>query len=255
LDYIIADQVVIPPNHKDFYTEKVVYLPACYQANDRKKKISERDFSRAECGLPEKGFVFCCFNNSFKITPEMFDCWMRILNKVKDSVIWLIEDNASVAPNLRKEAKLRKVDPERLVFTRRMPLADHLARHQLAGLFLDTLPYNAHTTASDALWAGLPVLTQIGNTFPGRVGASLMNAIGLPELITSTSQAYEALAVELASNSQKLISIKKKLAQNRLAASLFDTECYARCLDAAYIAMYERYQAGLSPDHIYVSFP
>jgi predicted O-linked N-acetylglucosamine transferase (SPINDLY family) len=255
LDYIIADQVVIPPKHKDFYTEKVVYLPTCYQANDRKKKISERHFTRAECRLPERGFVFCCFNNSFKITPEMFDRWMRILTKVEDSVLWLIEDNASVAPNLRKEAKLREVNPERLVFARRMPLADHLARHQLAGLFLDTLPYNAHTTASDALWAGLPVLTQIGETFPGRVGASLLNAIDLPELITSTPQAYEALAIELATNSQKLVAIKQKLEHNRLTASLFDTEFYARCLDAAYIAMYERYQAGLSPDHIYVSLP
>jgi protein O-GlcNAc transferase len=252
-DYIIADQCVIPPGDRDFYTEKVVYLPNCYQANDRKRIISARDFSRAECGLPQIGFVFCCFNNNHKITPDVFDRWMRILKKVGGSVLWLVEDNTYVAANLRKEAKARHVDPDRLIFAKRMHLPDHLARHRLADLFLDSLPYNAHTTASDALWAGLPVLTQIGVTFPGRVAASLLNAIGLPELITTTPQAYEDLAVQLATSPERLAATKRKLAHNRLTTSLFDTKAYTRHLEAAYTRMYERYQAGLGPDHMSVS--
>jgi protein O-GlcNAc transferase len=251
-DYIIADRWVIPADDRDCYAEKVVYLPECYQANDRKKAIAPREFSRVECGLPENGFVFCCFNNNFKITPIVFDRWMRILRKTDGSVLWLVDDNASVSANLRSEAKARGIDPERLIFAKRMHLTEHLARHRLADLFLDTLPYNAHTTASDALWAGLPVLTLIGSTFPGRVAASLLNAVGLPELISATPQAYEELAVELAANPDKLATIKGKLAHNRLTMPLFDTELYARRLDAAYAAMYERCRAGLSPDHIEV---
>jgi len=249
-DYIIADRWVIPSDDRDYYTEKVVYLPECYQANDNKRAISARAFSRAQCDLPANGFVFCCFNNSFKITPEVFDRWMHILIKTTDSVLWLIEDNTSVAANLREEAKARGVDPDRLIFAKRMYPTEHLARHRLADLFLDTLPYNAHTTASDALWAGLPVLTQLGSTFPGRVAASLLNAVGLPELVASTPQAYEDLAIELAANPEKLAAIKRKLSKNRLTMPLFDTGLYARCLDAAYATMYERYRAGLLPDHI-----
>ena len=249
-DYIIADRWVIPSDDRDYYTEKVVYLPECYQANDNKRTISARDFSRAQCDLPANGFVFCCFNNSFKITPEVFDRWMHILRKTTDSVLWLIEDNSSVAANLREEAKARGVDPDRLIFAKRMYPTEHLARHRLADLFLDTLPYNAHTTASDALWAGLPVLTQLGSTFPGRVAASLLNAVGLPELIVSTPQAYEDLAIELAANPEKLAVIKRKLSKNRLTMPLFDTGLYARRLDAAYATMYGRYRAELLPDHI-----
>jgi len=249
-DYIIADRWVIPSDDRDYYTEKVVYLPECYQANDNKRTISAMDFSRAQCDLPANGFVFCCFNNSFKITPEVFDRWMHILRKTTDSVLWLIEDNSSVAANLREEAKARGVDPDRLIFAKRIYPTEHLARHRLADLFLDTLPYNAHTTASDALWAGLPVLTQLGSTFPGRVAASLLNAVGLPELIVSTRQAYEDLAIELAANPEKLAVIKRKLSKNRLTMPLFDTGLYARRLDAAYATMYGRYRAGLLPDHI-----
>jgi protein O-GlcNAc transferase len=252
IDYVIADQLVVPREHKAFYTEKIAYLPNCYQANDGKKEIGTRPFSRAECGLPQTGFVCCCFNNSYKITPEVFGRWMRILNKIERSVLWLIEDNADAVSNLRKEAAARGVNPERLVFAKRMALPDHLARHRLADLFLDTLPCNAHTTASDALWAGLPVLTQIGETFTGRVAASLLTAIGLPEFITSTPQAYEDLAIELAANPEKLAAIKRRLENNRLTTPLFDTELFTRHIEAAYTAMHERYQAGLSPDDIYV---
>jgi protein O-GlcNAc transferase len=250
MDYIIADQHVIPAGHKIFYTEKVVHLPNCYQANDTKKEIGTRVFNRAEFGLPEKHFVFCCFNKCYKIIPDTFDCWMQILKQVEGSVIWLLEDNAAAANNLRKEAAIRGVNSERLVFAKRMSLPDHLARHQLADLFLDTLPYNAHTTASDALWAGLPVLTHIGETFAGRVAASLLNAIRLPELITTTSDAYEQMAIDLATHPEKLAAIKSKLAENRLTTPLFDTKLFTKHIERAYASMYARYEAGLPPDHI-----
>jgi predicted O-linked N-acetylglucosamine transferase (SPINDLY family) len=252
MDYIIADEVVVPPDQKEFYTEKIVYLPNCYQANDRKKAIGTHEFTRVECGLPEKATVFCCFNNNYKILPDVFDTWMRILGRTNDSALWLTEDNAAAAENLRKEAIARGINAQRLVFAKRLPLADHLARHRLADLFLDTSPYNAHTTASDALWAGLPLLTQIGETFAGRVGASLLNAIGLPELIASTSQEYEALAIELANNPEKLAVIKEKLANNRLTTPLFDTQSFTRHLEAAYAGMFERYRANAPLDDIYV---
>jgi len=253
IDYIIADHHVIPENHKLFYKEKIGYLPNCYQANDKKKRIGSHVFSRQECGLPDKGFVFCCFNNNYKIVPEIFDRWMRILSKVDDSVLWLIEDNQSSATNLRKEAATRGVNPERLVFARRIPLQDHLARHRLANLFLDTLPCNAHTTASDALWAGLPVLTQIGETFAGRVGTSLLTAIGLPELIATTPNIYERMAIDLAMHPEKLMVINHKLAENRLTTPLFNTELFTKHIEAAYAAMYERDQMGLPPDHIVIA--
>ena len=252
IDYLIADPTLIPASNQKYFSEKIVYLPNSYQANDRKRRIADKTFTRAEVRLPEDAFVFCCFNNNFKIAPEVFDCWMRILKRVDNSVIWLMEGNTKATSNLRKEAEIRGVHPERLIFAKPMPPPDHLARHRLADLFLDTLPYNAHTTASDALWAGLPVLTRIGETFAGRVAASLLNAIGLTELITSTPQAYEALAIELATNPEKLAAIKRKLANNRLTTPLFDTQTFTRHIEAAYTMMYERYQANLPPDHIYV---
>ena len=180
------------------YAEKIAWLPHTYQANDAGRVIADRQFTRQEAGLPEAAFVFCCFNNNWKITPEVFDIWMRLLQQVDGSVLWLFEDNPSAGRNLRAEALKRGIAGERLVFAPRMNLPEHLARHRLADLFLDTLPYNAHTTASDALWAGLPVLTRLGDTFAGRVAASLLGAAGLPELITSTPEAYEELALRLA---------------------------------------------------------
>lgn len=252
IDYIIADQTIISDEFRKFYSEKIAVLPNTYQVNDRKRVISNKAFTRSDAGLPSKGFVFCCFNNNYKITPCVFDCWMRILKQVEGSVLWLLEGNASAAGNLKKEAVARGVSSERLVFAKRMPLPEHLARHKLADLFLDTLPYNAHTTASDALWAGLPVLTCLGETFAGRVAASLLNAIGLPELITTTLEAYEQMAVVLATHPEKLAAIKHKLAENRLTMPLFDTKLFTKHIEAAYTAMYERHQAGLAPDHIKV---
>ena len=198
IDYIIADKTVAPFEHQPFYTEKIVHLPDCYQVNDSKRKIAERTPTRQEAGLPEQGFVFCCFNNNWKITPDVFGVWMRLLHAVEGSVLWLFGDNESAERNLRVEAQARGIDPSRLVFAGRLPLEEHLARHRLADLFLDTLPCNAHTTASDALWAGLPVLTREGTAFAGRVAASLLYAVGLPELVTHSIEDYEALALRLA---------------------------------------------------------
>jgi len=252
IDYIVADPILIPPEFQDFYTEKVIYLPYSYQVNDRKREISDRKFSRAEVGLPEKGFIFCCFNNNYKILPEIFDIWMRLLQTVDHSVLWLLEDNSAAAKNLKSEAMQRGINPERLVFAQRLPSAEHLARHALADLFIDTFPYNAHTTASDALWAGLPLVTLQGDSFASRVASSLLSAIGLPELITHTHQEYESLAIELAMNPQKLASLKQKLINNRMTTPLFDTNQYTKHLENAYLQMYERYQANLLPENIYV---
>lgn len=250
IDYIIADATVIPNTHKKYYSEKVAYLPS-FQANDSKRVISDRKFSREELELPATGFVFCCFNNVTKITPFVFDSWMRILKQVEGSVLWLLDENTTAVNNLRKEATNRGVNGDRLVFAKKnLALFEHLARYRMADLFLDTLPFNAGTTASDALWAGLPVLTQIGEPFAGRMAASLLNAIHLPELITNTQEEYEALAITLATHPDKLESIKQKLANNRLTTPLFDIEYFTKHIESAYTQIYERYQAGLEPEHI-----
>jgi protein O-GlcNAc transferase len=248
IDYIFADQQVIPPAHQPCYAEKVVYLPDTYQVNDSKRRISERTPTRAECKLPDAGFVFCCFNNNYKITPDVFGIWMRLLNKVEGSVLWLLEDNAVASRNLRHEAGMRGVPRERIVFAERARLDEHLSRHRLADLFLDTLPYNAHTTASDALWAGLPLLTCEGTTFPGRVATSLLNAVGLPELITCSLQEYEERAVQLAVTPAMLADIRAKLAHNRLSHPLFNTERFCRHVESAYLTMQNRHQRGEPPD-------
>jgi len=250
MDYIIADKTLIPPELQSCYSEKVVYLPNSYQVNDRKRLISERQFTRQELGLPEHGFIFCCFNNNYKILPATFEGWMRILKAVEGSVLWLLQDNAWATENLKKEAEKQGIALDRLVFAERLPLSEHLARHRLADLFLDTFPYNAHTTTSDALWSGLPVLTKMGKSFASRVAASLLNAVGLPELITNTQDEYEELAIGLAKSPQKLLDIKLKLTNNRLTAPLFDTPLFTKNLESAYIKMYERYQNDLKPDHL-----
>jgi predicted O-linked N-acetylglucosamine transferase (SPINDLY family) len=250
IDYIIADRIVIPENQREFYAEKIVFLPNSYHVNDDKRFISDRAFTRNELGLPSAGFVFCCFNNNFKITPHVFDCWMRILKSVDGSVLWLFEDNLKAANNLRKGSVARGVNAGRLIFGTRMPLADHLATHRLADLCLDTLPYNAHSIATDALWANLPLLTCRGETFAGRVAASLLTALNLSELITTTLEDYEALSVDFAMHPAKLEKIKQKLVQNRLIVPLFDTKLSTKHIEAAFTAMYERYQAALAPDHI-----
>jgi predicted O-linked N-acetylglucosamine transferase (SPINDLY family) len=252
MDYLIADEIVIPPSSRSFYTEKVVTLPGCYQPNDRLRPIADQAPSRADLGLPSEAFVFCCFNKHYKITPRMFEIWTRLLAQIEGSVLWLLQGDQTSAENLRREAGARGIASERLVFATQQPLAAHLARHRAADLFLDTSPCNAHTTASDALWAGLPVLTARGTTFAGRVAASLLTAVGLPEMIAPDLEQYEARALALARNRPALDAVRRKLAANRRAAPLFDTPRFVRHLESAYIRMYERHQAGLPPDHIEV---
>jgi predicted O-linked N-acetylglucosamine transferase (SPINDLY family) len=249
IDYILADQVVIPDGEQRYYSEKVVYLPDTYMPADSKRRVSERRFSRADEGLPETGIVFCCFNNSYKFTPQVFDAWMRLVRAVDGSVLWLSQPNDSARRNLIAEAEKRGVSPDRLVFAPFLPdLEDHLARLSLADLFLDTLPCNAHTTASDALFMGVPVITTPGPTFAGRVAASLLSAAGLPELIAPSLSAYEARALELARDSQALRAIKAKLSANSTTFPLFDTARFTRHLETAFGAMRERQRRGLLPE-------
>jgi len=251
MDYLIADTTIIPLADQQPYSEKILYLPS-YQANDSKRRIADRIFTREELGLPPTGCVFCCFNANYKITPATFAGWMRILTKVPGGVLYLYADNEAVVKNLRKEAQSQGVDANRLIFADKRPLPEYLARYRAADLFLDTLPYNAGATASDALWAGLPVLTCLGEAFAGRVAASLLTAIGLPELITCTQQQYEELAVALATDPQRLAAIKHKLAANLSTTPLFDTHRFTKHLETGYSKILERYQAGLPPVHIHV---
>jgi predicted O-linked N-acetylglucosamine transferase (SPINDLY family) len=246
LDYILADARVLPFDRQAFYSEKIVHLPHCYQANDATRAIGETP-SRAEAGLPAEGFVFCCFNAAWKITPTMFDAWMRVLPAVPDSVLWLLDDNQTARRNLAAAAAARGVDPARLVFAPRIASAAHLARHRLADLFLDTLLYNAHTTASDALWAGLPVLTCLGTQFDGRVAASLLETIGLPELVAHNMEDYEALALALARDPARLKALRTRLAENRRTSPLYDTDRFRRSLEAAFLRMMEISRAGQAP--------
>lgn len=252
-DYIIGDPVVTPMEHADFYSEKIVQLPHSYQVNDRKRAIAAHTPSRQQQGLPDKGFVFACFNNNYKITPEVFDIWMRLLAQVDGSVLWLLADNDAAVSNLRGEAVARGIASGRLVFATRAPLPEHLARHRLADLFLDTLPCNAHTTASDALWAGLPVLTCLGPTFAGRVAASLLTAVGLPELVAPDLAAYEALALQLATDPARLAALRQKLLAQRDSAPLFDTPRFTAHLEKAYLQMVERYHQGLAPQAMVIT--
>ncbi|MEA2824187.1 MAG: protein O-GlcNAc transferase [Alphaproteobacteria bacterium] len=247
MDYILADRWIIPEDQEENYSEKVVYLPDTYQANDRKKAFGDTLPSRAEYGLPEKGFVFCSFNNAYKITPEIFSIWMQLLARTDGSVLWLLEVDSSIKRNLMNEAQKRGVSPDRILFAPFIKLKDHLARGRLADLFLDTLPVNAHTTASDALWMGVPVLTCLGSTFAGRVAASLLAAVGLPEMITRSLADYEALALKLATDPALMASVRAKLARNRDTYPLFDTPRLARHIEAAYRTMWVRHQSGLAP--------
>ncbi len=241
IDYIVADPVVIPYEKRQYYSEKVIYLPNTYQPTDNTRVISDKIITREDMGLPINGFVFCCFNNNYKISPKEFDIWMRLLGRVESSVLWLLKSNKWAEQNLKRAAESRGISAERLVFAEKVPQAEHLARQKLADLFLDTFNYNAHTTASDALWAGLPVVTKLGEGFAARVAGSLLTAIELPELITKSEEAYEALALTLATDPKQLGQIKSELDRNRLTQPLFDSEMYTRHLEAGYHMAYDRY--------------
>ena len=251
-DYIIADKSLISEDSKSNFSENIIYLPNCYMPQDRSRKVSEKTLSRQEFNLPEDGFVFCCFNNSFKITPKEFDIWMRLLSKINGSVLWLLKANVSSEINLKNEAKKRGIEPERIIFANKLEIKEHLARQKLADLFLDTFTFNAHTTASDALWVGLPVLTKAGKGFAARVASSLLTALEIPELITTSENEYEAQALSLATNPEKLASIKKRIVDNRTLTPLYDTEIYIKDLEKAYSYAYERYSSGLQPAELKV---
>jgi protein O-GlcNAc transferase len=252
IDYIIADPVVIAADQRQFYSEKIIYLPNSYQPNDNTREIASTDTTRADFGLPENAFVFCCFNNSYKIGSSEFDIWMRLLNRVNGSVLWLLQANKWAEQNLRREAQIRGVDPDRLVFAERVPHSEHLARHKHADLFVDTFNYNAHTTASDALWGGLPVVTKQGKQFAARVAASLLTSVGLSELITNSEEEYEKLILDLAMQPQRLSGIKAKLAANRLTEPLFDTLRYTQNFEKGLQKAYDIFFANEQPTDIWV---
>jgi predicted O-linked N-acetylglucosamine transferase (SPINDLY family) len=252
IDYMVADDTVVPRHAQPHYTEKMAYLP-CFQANDSKRVQPSTVFTRTELGLPPEGFVFCCFNYPHKITPATFDGWVRILKRVEGSVLFLYGDNDAAVANLRKEAASRGLARDRLVFGKRISVERYLARFRAADLFLDTIPFNGGTTASDALWAGLPVLTQMGEIFAGRMAASLLRAVGLPELVTNTQTEYEDLAVALAHDPARMIALRQRLAGNRLTKPLFNSARFAAHIEAAYTEMSKRHRAGLLPDHIYIT--
>lgn len=244
VDYVIADRIVVPKAERRYYTESVVYLPDSYQVNDGARGTPENTTTRIEHRLPEDAFVFCHFNHSFKLTPATFERWMRILRQVEGSVLWLLQSNSAFADNLRREAEHHGVAADRLIFAPVMNYQEHLARLVLGDLFLDSLPYTAHTTASDALWMGLPVLTCRGTTFAGRVAASLLYAAGLPELVTENGGAYEDLALNLARDPTALRAIRKKLMNSRAGAPLFDTQRFTQHLEAAYTTMLKTWESG-----------
>jgi len=257
IDYIVADRTVIPPRSRHYYSERTIYLPNSYfpnsyRINNNGPPAADAQPSRSELGLPAAGFVFCCFNSTYKIIPGAFESWMRILESVCGSVLWLLTDNATAARNLRLEAERFGIDGARLLFAPPVPLAQHLPRYRAADLFLDTHPCGAHTTACDALWVGLPVLTRSGESLAARVAASLLTAIGLPELITSAQEDYEALAITLATDPPRLRAIRSRLAGNRMTTPLFDTGLLTRHLETGYMEIYRRHHAGLRPDDVFV---
>jgi predicted O-linked N-acetylglucosamine transferase (SPINDLY family) len=252
MDYIVADKVIIPDDLKQYIAEKIIYLPECYQPNDEERVTEDNPGSRAEFGLPETGFVFSSFNSNYKISPREFDIWMRLLKQVEGSVLWLLRANEWAEENLRKEAVARGVDPDRLIFAPRVTEAKHVARQTHADLFLDTFNVNAHTTASDALWAGLPVLTKVGRQFPARVAASINHTVGLDDLIVETEEAYEALALDLATHPEKLVAIRARLVENIKTGTLFDSERYTRHLETGFAKAYDTWFAGNPPADIEV---
>lgn len=253
IDYIVADETTIPGPSRRHYAERVVCMPECFQPSDTTRLAPEAPVPRSSYGLPDEGFVFCCFNNTYKINPDVFAGWMRILGRVEGSCLWLLANGERVQVNLRREAERAGVAPERLVFAGRVPLQEYLGRYRHAGLFLDTLPFNAGTTASDALFAGLPVLTRTGDAFAGRMASSLLKALDLPELVAGTQDEYEATAARLAQDPDELARIRARLVSNRGAGPLFDMPRYTRHLETAYREMHRRWLAGLPPDHIHLS--
>ena len=254
IDYIISDYTVIPDKFKEFYNEKIIRLPHTYMPTDNKRIIADKLITRKEMGLPQKGIIFCCFNNSYKISHIEFDIWMRILSKIKDSILWLkIDNNDTARENLRNAALKRGIDPSRIIFAEYLSMEEHLARYALADIFLDTFNYNAHTTACDSLWAGTPIVTKSGKSFVSRVAGSLLTAIDIPELITNSELEYENLILKLASSPDNLKKIKQKLHENLSIKPLFDTKKYTHYLETAFIKAFTNHSSGNKPIDIDIS--
>ncbi len=253
LDYILTDRIVTPEDQSPYYSEQFAFLPHCYQINDHKQEISDTPFTRLDFGLPEDSFVFCSFNTNYKIEPVMFDVWMSLLNKVPNSVLWLLKSNELAASNLESEAEARGIDAKRLIFAEKIPKDQHLARYRLADLALDTRIYGGHTTTSDALWAGVPVLTLQGAHFASRVSASILNAVGLSELVTRNLADFQSLAIKLSQNSDELEALKAKLARNRLSEPLFDTPLFVANLESLYRRMWDKFLSGEAASKIDLS--
>ncbi|SVB28826.1 uncharacterized protein METZ01_LOCUS181680, partial [marine metagenome] len=253
IDYIIADDILIPDGNEQFYSEKIVYMPHCYQVSDNSRTLPQKDITRTTLGLPETGFIFCCFNTNYKITHHEFNIWMRLLDKVEDSVLWLLQSNKWSEKNLKRRAMDRGIDPARLIFAQSCEYSEYLVRLTIADLYLDTFTFNAGAIANDALWCGLPVLTRQGQGYVARMASSLLTAIDLPELITTNEDDYEIRALELASNSEKLDSIKARMTFNKNKTPLFDTERFTKNIESAYTQIYAKYFAGENPESIHVN--
>ena len=252
-DYIVADRTLIPKENQEHYSEKIIYLPNTWLPRDFTQKISDKVFTRKELDLPKEGFIFCSFNQSYKITPDVFNIWMRLLKKIEGSVLWLLEDDQTAKINLKKEASKRGIDINRIIFAKKMRSEEHLARLKIADLWIDTFPYTAQATCADALWSGLPVLTRKGKSFTSRGASSILSAIGLNELITDTEKKYEETASKLAKNPEFLKKIKNKLEKNRLTKPLFDTKLYTKNLEKAYTNIYNKYQSNLPAENIEIN--
>jgi protein O-GlcNAc transferase len=250
MDYIIADPVMIPVESRQYYSEKILYLP-WYQANDSKRKDSNQAPSRTDLGLPSTGFIFCCLNNTYKITPSIFEAWMNILKNTKESVLLLYANDDAAKFNLQERAKKAGIKGDRLIFASRLARSEYLARYKLIDLYLDTAPYNAGTTASDALWAGLPVLTIAGKSMASRMAASLLTSLDLPELIAANLEAYVDIAIKLANNPEAMNKLKSKLSENRSLQALFNTKAFTENLEHGFIQAHRRYQADIKPDHVF----
>ena len=250
IDYLIADKIVIPEENKNYYSENIIYLPNSYQVNDSKPDLSKKIFSKKDFNLPENKFIFCCFNHNFKILPDMFEIWMKILKKVKNSVIWLLIENETAQNNLKKILVSNDIDPNRMIFAGRLPHSEHIIRLGLADLFLDTFPCNAHTTASDALRSSLPIITIKGNSFASRVASSLLSSVGLEELITKSGKEYEELAVKIAENKNFYKEIKDKLKKNIIDMPLFNSKLFTKKLETSYIEVYKNYNENIKPETI-----
>jgi len=252
IDYIIADKILIPKESQKYYSEKIIYLPNSYQPNNNKAYIINKNLNRKEFNLPDNHFIFCCFNNNYKINPFIFNSWIKILKNTKKSILWILSENDDCKKNLTKEFIKENLDPKRLIFAERISIEKHLERLKFADLFLDTYPYNAHTTAIDALWSNLPILTLAGETFASRVASSLLSAINLQELITTSIKDYELLAIELCKNSKKILQIKERLSKSTITSTLFNMELYTKNLEKGYLEIYERYHNKLPIDHLYI---